>query len=247
MESPNLVVCMKKDMVLDLPEEVEDPDLTDEIMVDKDGMIMDMNDDEADELARIDAELNRFCMPEKAKPIPPFLPKVQEHEYTLVLDLDETLIHYEEDFYLVRPYVEEFLSELSHYYELVLFTASVQDYADWIMDQVDLKKYVKHRLYREHTVYQDEMYIKDLSLLGRDLKKTIIIDNLYESFINQPHNGILCKSWYDDMEDNELQILLPFLKEIVENKADDVTEELKKVLMCDDDEGEEEEDETTQE
>jgi CTD small phosphatase-like protein 2 len=56
-----------------------------------------------------------------------------------------------------------------------------------------------------------------LSNLGRDIKKTIIIDNLAENFkYTQPYNGIHIKSWYDDMEDRELDKLLPFLKEIVE-------------------------------
>lgn len=72
------------------------------------------------------------------------------------------------------------------------------------------------------------MYIKDLSLLGRDLKKTIIIDNLYESFMRQPDNGILIANWYDDMEDQELIVLTSFLKSLV--GCDDVREEIKRVM-----------------
>lgn len=72
------------------------------------------------------------------------------------------------------------------------------------------------------------MYIKDLSLLGWDLKKTIIIDNLYESFMRQPDNGILIANWYDDMEDQELIVLTSFLKSLV--GCDDVREEIKRVM-----------------
>jgi CTD small phosphatase-like protein 2 len=67
--------------------------------------------------------------------------------YTLVLDLDETLVHFQapdqensgddEGFYMIRPGCNRFLRELSRYYELVVFTAAMPDYADWILDQVD--------------------------------------------------------------------------------------------------------------
>ena len=59
-------------------------------------------------------------------------------EFTLVLDLDETLIHYEEaeegHELRVRPGAKEFLREMSQWYELVVFTAGMQDYADWVLD-----------------------------------------------------------------------------------------------------------------
>lgn len=77
------------------------------------------------------------------------------------MDLDETLIHLEceeedgenqneEDsvYYLIRPGTIKFLNELSRYYELVIFTAAMPDYADWIMDNIDRNGLVKHRLYR---------------------------------------------------------------------------------------------------
>lgn len=74
-------------------------------------------------------------------PQPPFLPPIGENDpkYCLVVDLDETLIHFNEaeNFYLVRPGVNQFLKELKDHFELVLFTASVKEYADWILDQID--------------------------------------------------------------------------------------------------------------
>jgi TFIIF-interacting CTD phosphatase-like protein len=66
-------------------------------------------------------------------------------------------------------------------------------------------------------------YSKDLRNLGRPLEKTIIIDNLAENFNHTtPENGIWVESWYDDMEDTVLELLLPFLKEIVTGKVPDV-------------------------
>lgn len=61
----------------------------------------------------------------------PFLPlrEIGDSQYCLVLDLDETLIHYVENgadsYFLVRPFCVEFLAELSQYYEIVVFTAGV--------------------------------------------------------------------------------------------------------------------------
>lgn len=61
------------------------------------------------------------------------------HEYTLVLDLDETLIHFDPKIrsYRPRPGALKFLLEMSKYYELVVFTAGLKDYADWIINDMD--------------------------------------------------------------------------------------------------------------
>ena len=65
------------------------------------------------------------------------------------------------------------------------------------------------------------MYSKDLRNLGRSLERTIIIDNLAENFIHTtPDNGIWVESWYDDMDDQVLELLVPFLKDIVLSQVD---------------------------
>ena len=67
-----------------------------------------------------------------------------------MLDLDETLVHWDEnnETLEVRPYVEEFLQIMNKYYELVIFTAGVQSYADWAIDQISCSDLIAHRLYR---------------------------------------------------------------------------------------------------
>ena len=139
------------------------------------------------------------------------------------------MIHYDVDedadegFYMIRPGCLNFLRECSKYYEIVIFTAAVPEYADWIIDRVDTEGHVVHRLYRHHTVSNDKVAIKDITRLGRDLSKTIIIDNLEENFsLISPNNGITVESWFDDMSDNTLGLLTPFLTSIVKQDVSDV-------------------------
>ena len=137
----------------------------------------------------------------------------------MVLDLDETLIHYDEanEVLNVRPNLQEFLTTVSQYYEVVIFTAGMKDYADWALSELGevARRTISHRLYRNHALPCREFYIKDLSLLGRDLSRTIIVDNICENFLLQPENGISIKSWYDDPDDDALMQMAPFLVNIV--------------------------------
>merc|ERR1740115_134733 len=95
-------------------------------------------------------------------------PSSDMDQYTLVLDLDETLVHYFElngmGNYGIRPGMFEFLQKMSSIgYELVIFTAATQDYADWVLDQADPHGLIKHRLYRQHALPWGACCIKDLS------------------------------------------------------------------------------------
>ena len=155
-----------------------------------------------------------------------YLPPLKSRKYTLVLDLDETLIHFEEDTeggqFLLRPFSNFFLQKLSKCYEIVIFTAAVKDYADWILDRIDQKKLISYRLYRKHTVLQNGVYLKDLSKLGRDLAKTLIVDNHSENFQLQPENGIYVKSWFNDPEDVALKQLATVLEDVCRAEPRDI-------------------------
>ena len=71
-------------------------------------------------------------------------------------------------YYLIRPGAMKFLEQLSDYFEIVVFTAAMPDYADWILDNLDReRKTISHRLYRQHTTPLDDYAIKDLHKLGR--------------------------------------------------------------------------------
>ncbi len=100
---------------------------------------------------------------------------------------------------------------MAQYYEVIVFTAALQDYADWVLDQLDPGRKLRCRLYRQHAVATGATYIKDLSRIGRPLGRIIIVDNLAENFQYQPENGILIKSWTGEPQDTALMELGPLL------------------------------------
>jgi len=163
---------------------------------------------------------------------------------TLVLDLDETLVHsafkpvpcyafqidveiegyLHEIFVCKRPGVEEFLKKVSELYEVVVFTASLEKYANPVIDILDPQGLCAWRLFREsctQVLIQGTMnYVKDLSRLGRDIRHVIIVDNSPIAYSLQVENAIPIKSWFDNQEDIELFELVKILKELA--KVDDV-------------------------
>ena len=159
----------------------------------------------------------------------PYLDKKSTKQYTLVLDLDETLIHFkpnpnneESGTIKIRPFLMEFLEKIKNYYDLVVFTAATQEYADPIINALDPNnKYFDYRLYRKHTIIIDNDFVKDLSKLGRDMSKIIIVDNMEQNYKLQKNNGITIRPfWGKDNEDTALSDLLEILIKIAERKLD---------------------------
>ena len=164
----------------------------------------------------------------------PYLDFPPTKPYTLVLDLDETMISFQftqpkngiGQMHL-RPGLENFLGVIKEYYEIIVFTSGTREYADMVLDVIEHKKQKKYftgRLYREHTTKIGKKYIKDLSKLGRELSRTLIVDNLPQSFKFQHENGILISSFYADENDKEddraLTELQKILIKIYEDKRD---------------------------
>ncbi|XP_047312135.1 CTD small phosphatase-like protein 2 [Impatiens glandulifera] len=160
---------------------------------------------------------------------------------TLVLDLDETLVHStlepcdntdftfpvffnmkEHTVYVKRrPYLQMFLEKVAQMFEIVVFTASQSIYASQLLDILDPDgRLISGRAYRESCTFSDGSYTKDLTVLGVDLAKVVIIDNSPQVFQLQINNGIPIKSWFDDQSDSALFSLLPFLETLVD--VDDV-------------------------
>ena len=166
---------------------------------------------------------------------PPFLPPINpKYKYTLVLDMDETLIYFfftnVNGMFFIRPFCFYFLNELSKYYEIVTFTAGTKEYADNILNMLDLNDNIfKYRLYRQHITIIGCNVFKNLSKLGRDLSKVIIIDNVKDNFKMQQNNGLVIKTWTSDINDNQFYYLTSLLKDIALLEVNDVRPIIKKI------------------
>ena len=167
----------------------------------------------------------------------PFLPFPQDvkKKFTLVLDLDETLISFKtcpeqnKGLLRLRPGLFEFLDEMKKNYELIIFTSATNEYADPLLAAIEKdKKIFDYKLYRQHTLIYNNEIVKDISKIGRPLNKIIIVDNLVQNFRLQKENGIMIKAfWGEDAYDNALFELKVILNKIA-NEFDDVRLGIKK-------------------
>ena len=174
---------------------------------------------------------------------------------TLVLDLDETLVHSTfkqipnpDVFFEVmvddrsvaiyvrrRPGLQQLLEAAYLHYELIVFTASMDKYANPLLDLLDPAGLIEIRLFREHCQRVEAGgYIKDLRMLGRDLSRVILVDvkhtqNSPDSYTLQPENAIPIRTFIDDEYDTELLKLIPLLESLA--KATDVREALQKLNL----------------
>lgn len=157
---------------------------------------------------------------------------------TLLLDMDETLIHseewkpnvrYDETVSIVnpmgrtekigvyvRPYCLEFLERMSQKFEIVVFTAAREDYASLVIDKLDpTGKLINGRLFRQHCSNAGGSLVKDFRVLGnRRPENTILVDNLIYSYGADISNGIHIKSYVDGKDDYELEYLANVLDKL---------------------------------
>ena len=156
----------------------------------------------------------------------------------LALDLDETLIHccnfdpieQQQCQYLIsyrsdkgvpiavkiniRPFVLEFLIDVSKYYDIVIYTASEKEYANAVVNILDPnRKFISEIFHREHCFRTKRGYVvKDLRvILPQELDKIVLVDNSSQCFAPQINNGIPIISYTNDDQDQELLHLRDFL------------------------------------
>ena len=156
-------------------------------------------------------------------PQTPYITTQMTKKFCLVLDMDETLSHSLTlpfgSYFLLRPNVIEFLSALNDFYEIIIFTSSPQSYADNILNKIDIdNKFIKYRLYRKHTCFVNNKTVKDLSMIGRELNKTILVDNIKDNGRYQLENLIHIKTWEYDVFDKEMTVLKDKLLSIGNNE-----------------------------
>ena len=149
----------------------------------------------------------------------PYITVPTNKKYTLVLDIDNTLISHngknKNDMCNLRPGLLSFLNTLKPIYELISFTNESKEYSDMLLKEIESnRKYFDYNLYRDHNILIGNNFVKDISKIGRDMKKIIIIDKLSDNIKSTPENGILIKPYYADT-----------------NKNDTVLFELKKLLI----------------
>ena len=156
----------------------------------------------------------------------PFITTPCNKKYTLILDLDETLVNVKineniKDIndisrytFNLRPGLFSFLNGVKPFYELISFTNASKEYSDVIINQIEkVKKYFDFNFYREHSTLNGNEFVKDISKIGRDIKKMIIVDNVENNFRLNKENGILIAPYKGDETKNDTKLF--FLKNIL--------------------------------
>ena len=180
--------------------------------------------------------VHSFTDPRSEKLLPDLPPQLQNITYTLVLDLDETIIC--SDWQrkrgwrtFKRPGIDDFINRMGQMYELVVYTPTLFTYANPILDRLDPKGFIppSHRLYRDANQMKHGRFMRDISKLNRNPKRVIYITADKSSTDLQPDNSIVIdKFTIDDMDmsksakDTVLLDLMPFLEAIVRQQPPDV-------------------------
>jgi hypothetical protein len=141
--------------------------------------------------------------------------KYPEYIPTLVLDLDKVLCHMEYDRktgwqVVKRPGADQFLKEMQHYYEIVVFSDDVVPVASEVMMRWGVP--CTGVLHRDFCRKTSKGYVKDITHLGRNPDKMIFVDHDPVAFSRQRENGIVIKPFEGDANDRELFDLIEFLK-----------------------------------
>ncbi|XP_010538232.1 PREDICTED: probable C-terminal domain small phosphatase [Tarenaya hassleriana] len=180
------------------------------------------------------ASAKQGCKKSEKISFPPLLVESTSKKLrTVVLDLDETLVHSTVQppkvkfdfmvrvrtegmvipvFVVKRPGLDKFLERIGENFKVAIFTAGISEYASQVLDKLDMKHVISQRLYRDSCKeVVTGKYVKDLSLVeGNDLGNVLMVDDNPFSFSLHPENGLPIKPFVDDMKDRELMKLVEF-------------------------------------
>mmetsp|Transcript_87428 Transcript_87428/g.234129 ORF Transcript_87428/g.234129 Transcript_87428/m.234129 type:complete len:263 (+) Transcript_87428:90-878(+) len=169
-----------------------------------------------------------------SKPPPPRLVaplRRMRPSMTLVLDLDETLVHavkekvdcdfqfgvFAEDkemvFYAtMRPGIHDFIASLHPHFEIVIFTAARQEYADMLINHMGIHAFVDKRFFRDDCVKNANGHlVKPMQQVRDDLARVILVDDSPVAVSKNPENAVLIPPFRGDRTDTVLWDLVPFL------------------------------------
>lgn len=188
---------------------------------------------------RMSKAFSFFSEPVFENLLPPPPPEQYRRPLTLVLALDDLLIHSSWDTKhgwrtAKRPGLDYFLGYLSQYYEIVIFSTNYQMTSERTVVKMDpLRAFIQYALYREACRYKDGKVIKDLSLLNRDLNKTVAVEVEKDAVSMQPDNAIMLKPWNGE-SDTTLVDLIPLLEYLATQPIKDVRPVIKSFSQSDD-------------
>jgi mitochondrial import inner membrane translocase subunit TIM50 len=113
---------------------------------------------------------------------------------------------------------------MAQYYEIVLYSPSIDGVAEPVVTSLDKDGCIMHRLYRDATYYINGVHVKDLNRLNRNVKRMIVLDDDPLEVQLNPENLIRVKPYNDptNRTDNTLERITPFLIEIAREGYNDI-------------------------
>ncbi|KAI4307882.1 hypothetical protein L6164_031011 [Bauhinia variegata] len=175
----------------------------------------------------VEEQIQSYTEPYTDKLLPDLLPQ-ERHVFTLVLDLNETLIHYiwkrETGWQTFkRPGVDAFLEHLAQFYEIIVYSDEQSMFVDPVLERLDTKHCIRYRLSRPATKYQDGKHFRDLSKLNRDPGKVLYLSGHALESCLQPENCVPIKPWQQtDKDDTALLDFIPFLEFVARTSPADI-------------------------
>ena len=144
-----------------------------------------------------------------------------KYKYSVIIELDETLVHYCEEndnyFVKVRFESENFMDYIHNFCEIIIVSTSGDEYSDIIINNLN-----KNKCIIDHRIYTEEYKDFNLSEINRDFNKTFIICH-NDNFFNAPKSNIIKLNEFDgDENDKEFSKLKKEFKKIENMDINDI-------------------------
>ncbi|RCV16976.1 hypothetical protein SETIT_3G181800v2 [Setaria italica] len=174
----------------------------------------------------IEDHVRGFTEPTSDKLLPDLLPE-EQHVFTLVLDLNETLVY--SDWQrergwrtYKRPGVDAFLEHMARFYEVVVYSDQPPMYVEPVIERLNSRGTILHRLSRPATKYMDGKHYRDLSKLNRKPQQVIYLSAHALETCLQPENCVEIKPFKLESDDTRLLDLIPFLEYVAMARPSDI-------------------------